>query len=118
MLRQLTLEEVIKNIENDPTTGKHVLGEVIRMEYSLFKPWRCGGDTPDDELGEGGREERRYCVLRDRFSVTLVLKLRPNYQLGGGGQYVLLVPTCNIVLMCNSEFEISATITWLLLSSG
>ncbi|KAI5981307.1 hypothetical protein EDD15DRAFT_2413263 [Pisolithus albus] len=71
--RALTLEELIKNIENDPTTGKHVLGKVMRMECSLFKPWRCEGDTPDDELGEGGREERRYCVLRDHFFVTLHL---------------------------------------------
>ncbi|KIK24019.1 hypothetical protein PISMIDRAFT_99248 [Pisolithus microcarpus 441] len=66
VLRQWLLEEVIKKVEDDPSTGKHVLAKVMQMACSPFKPWGCEGDMPDEELSEEEREERRYCGLGDR----------------------------------------------------
>ncbi|KAI6116847.1 hypothetical protein EV401DRAFT_2058015 [Pisolithus croceorrhizus] len=66
VLRQWLLEEVIKKVEDDPATGKHVLAKVMQMACSPFKPWGREGDMPDNELSEEEREERRYCGLGER----------------------------------------------------
>ncbi|KAI6018084.1 hypothetical protein BKA83DRAFT_4318207 [Pisolithus microcarpus] len=55
VLRQWLLEEVIKKVEDDPATGKHVLGKVMQMACSPCKPW-----------GREEREERWYCGPGDR----------------------------------------------------
>ncbi|KAI6154837.1 hypothetical protein BKA82DRAFT_375752 [Pisolithus tinctorius] len=66
VLRQWLLEEVIKKVEADPTTGRHILAKVMQMACSPFKPWGREGDASDNELSEEEREERRYCGLGDR----------------------------------------------------
>ncbi|KAI6108204.1 hypothetical protein F5141DRAFT_1121519, partial [Pisolithus sp. B1] len=45
VLRQWLLEEVIKKVEGDPVTGKHVLAKVMQMACSPFKPWGREGDS-------------------------------------------------------------------------
>ncbi|KAI6042935.1 hypothetical protein EDC04DRAFT_2878302 [Pisolithus marmoratus] len=66
VLRQWLLEEVIKKVETDPATGKHVLAKVMQMASSPFKPWGREGNVPENELSEEEKEERRYCGLGDR----------------------------------------------------
>ncbi|KAH0832952.1 hypothetical protein J3R83DRAFT_11927 [Lanmaoa asiatica] len=67
VLRQWVLEEVIKKVETDPTTGKHVLAKVLEMACSPFEPWGAeGDDTPDNELDPEIREERRYCSMGEK----------------------------------------------------
>jgi len=67
VLRQWLLEEVIKKVETDPTTGKHVLAKVLQMACSPFEPWGAeGGNTPDNELDPEIREERRYCGMGEK----------------------------------------------------
>ncbi|KAF9223852.1 UPF0061-domain-containing protein [Gyrodon lividus] len=67
VLRQWLLEEVIKKVETDHTTGKRILAKVLQMACSPFEPWGAEGeDTPDDELDPETREERRYCGMGER----------------------------------------------------
>ncbi|KIK17660.1 hypothetical protein PISMIDRAFT_14984 [Pisolithus microcarpus 441] len=65
VVRQWLLEEVIKKVEDDPATGKHVLAKVMQMICSPFEPWGREGDLPDEESSEEEKEERQYCGLGD-----------------------------------------------------
>ncbi|KAI5981315.1 hypothetical protein EDD15DRAFT_2379776 [Pisolithus albus] len=60
VLRQWLLE-VIKKVEDDLATAKHVPAKVMQMACSPFKPWGHESDMSDDELSE---EESGATVLR------------------------------------------------------
>jgi len=67
VLRQWLLEEVIKKVETDSTTGTRVLAKVLEMACSPFEPWGAeGDDTPEDQLDPEIREERRYCGMGEK----------------------------------------------------
>jgi len=67
VLRQWVLEEVIKKVEMDPSTGRRVLAKVLEMACSPFEPWGAEGDnSPDDALDLDVREERRYCGMGEK----------------------------------------------------
>jgi len=66
VLRQWLLEEVIKKVELDPETGKHILAKVMKMACSPFESWGREGDAQEKELSEEEQEERRFCGLGDR----------------------------------------------------
>ncbi|TFK87969.1 UPF0061-domain-containing protein [Polyporus arcularius HHB13444] len=67
VLRQWVLEEVIKKVETDASSGKRILRKVLNMACSPYEPWGGEGQEPnEDELDAETREERRYCGMGER----------------------------------------------------
>ncbi|KXN91709.1 UPF0061 protein C20G4.05c [Leucoagaricus sp. SymC.cos] len=64
VLRQWVLEDVIKRVERDSTSGKRVLAKVMHMACNPYEAWGAEGDErPEGELEKEEREERRFCGI-------------------------------------------------------
>ncbi|KAI0806282.1 hypothetical protein BC629DRAFT_1580720 [Irpex lacteus] len=67
VLRQWVLEEVIKKVEKDSTSGRRVLRKVLQMACNPFEPWGAEDDpSPTGALDEEILEERRYCGIGEK----------------------------------------------------
>ncbi|KAI0649278.1 hypothetical protein C8Q79DRAFT_903782 [Trametes meyenii] len=67
VLRQWLLEEVIKKVEADPESGKHILRKILHMACNPFRPWGAEGHDEDEaSLDAEVKEERRFCGMGER----------------------------------------------------
>ncbi|TCD66481.1 hypothetical protein EIP91_001306 [Steccherinum ochraceum] len=63
VLRQWVLEEVIKAVESDASSGKRMLRKVLEMACRPFDPWGAEDAMDEDSLDKEIKEERRFCDL-------------------------------------------------------
>ncbi|KAK7690812.1 hypothetical protein QCA50_005912 [Cerrena zonata] len=66
VLRQWVLEEVIKAVEKDASSGKRILRKVLQMACRPFDSWGAEDTLDDAELDEETKEERRFCGIGER----------------------------------------------------
>ncbi|KAI0671584.1 hypothetical protein C8Q78DRAFT_973334 [Trametes maxima] len=67
VLRQWLLEEVIRKVETDPESGKHILRKVLHMACNPFQPWGAEGyEGHEASLDAEVKEERRFCSMGER----------------------------------------------------
>ncbi|KAJ3538989.1 hypothetical protein NMY22_g4942 [Coprinellus aureogranulatus] len=64
VLRQWVLEDVIKRVERDSTSGKLVLAKVMHMACNPFEPW--GAEDEPTPLDKEEEAEREYCGLGEK----------------------------------------------------
>ncbi|EJD06907.1 UPF0061-domain-containing protein [Fomitiporia mediterranea MF3/22] len=66
VLRQWVLEEVIKRVQDDVSSGKRALAKVHQMATHPFDPWGAEGEDESkstSSLSAEEKEERRFCGL-------------------------------------------------------